>query len=58
MILELRAPELEKAEAADPKLPFVHLYLGIAYLRLSKNEEALAEFAKGVRGRAGCGLLL
>jgi tetratricopeptide (TPR) repeat protein len=41
--------ELEKAEAADPKLPFVHLYLGIAYMRLSKNEEALAELAKGVR---------
>ncbi len=45
---EKAAPELERAAAANPKLPFVHLYLGIAYVRLNKYVEARAEFAKQI----------
>jgi tetratricopeptide (TPR) repeat protein len=40
--------ELEAAEKADPKLPFVHFNLGLAYLRKQDYDRARAEFHKDV----------
>jgi tetratricopeptide (TPR) repeat protein len=45
---EKATPELERAAAANPKLPFVHLYLGIAYVRLNEHDAARAEFEKQI----------
>lgn len=36
--------ELQKAARADPGLPYVHFYLGIAYRRLNKFAAAKAQF--------------
>jgi len=38
--------ELEAAAQADPKLPFVHFNLGLAYQRKQDLERARAEFKK------------
>ena len=38
--------ELEAAALADPKLPFVHFNLGLAYVRKQDNERARHEFKK------------
>ena len=40
--------ELQKAEAADPLLPFLHFYLGVAYMHLGENEKSEAEFKKDI----------
>jgi len=37
---------LESAAHADPKLPFVHYYLGETYLKKQDLERARAEFKK------------
>ena len=38
--------ELEAAAQADPKLPLVHYYLGMTYLRKQDSERARVEFQK------------
>ncbi len=38
--------ELEAAAQADPKLPLVHYYLGMTYVRKQDYERARAEFQK------------
>jgi tetratricopeptide (TPR) repeat protein len=43
---EKALPELQRAGAANPNLPFVHFSMGLAHLRLNHNEEAEAEFRK------------
>ncbi len=43
---EKALPELQRAAAANPDLPFVHFSLGVAQLRLDHREEAEAEFRK------------
>jgi tetratricopeptide (TPR) repeat protein len=37
-------PEFQRAASGNPNLPYLHFSLGLAYLRLDKNEEAEAEF--------------
>jgi tetratricopeptide (TPR) repeat protein len=41
-------PELEKASAKDPRLPFVHFNLGLAYLRTHDYDRAKSEFQKDI----------
>jgi tetratricopeptide (TPR) repeat protein len=43
---EKALPELQRAAAANPNLPFVHFSLGLAHLRLEQKDEAEAEFRK------------
>jgi tetratricopeptide (TPR) repeat protein len=38
--------ELKSAAEADPRLPFVHFYLGIAYRRLNEFAQAKLEFSQ------------
>src|SRR5262252_11468 len=40
--------ELKKAEAGDPRLPFLHFNLGLAYQHLQDHEQAAAEFRKDI----------
>jgi len=41
--------ELNLASNADPNLPFVHLNLGIVYMRLNQNESARGGISEGRR---------
>lgn len=40
--------ELERAESANPDMPFVHFGLGMAYMRTNNNERAEAEFRREI----------
>ena len=40
--------ELERAESANPDMPFLHFGLGIAYMRIDDNERAETEFRKEI----------
>jgi tetratricopeptide (TPR) repeat protein len=40
--------ELQKGEATDPSLPFLHFNRGIAYMHMGENEKSEAEFKKDV----------
>jgi len=40
--------ELSHAAALDPKLPFVHFHLGVAYLKQQDYERAKVEFQKDI----------